>query len=99
MKAYFEETIKGKTPTLVVFLREKETDGEAIRTVVEQLKEKYEGRANFQRVDVSDNHHIAVKHKITKYPTWVLYKEGEELMRESGDKTITALSELVERAL
>lgn len=98
MKPYFEEEIKESTPTLVVFLHAAGQDAVEVKYLSEELKKKYAGKANVQRVDSSFDHQIADKFRITEYPTWVLFKEGQELMRESGRKTVDELSSLVERA-
>lgn len=99
MKAYFEETIKRSNPTLIAFIHAAGQDAVDVKYLTEELQAKYGDKVNIQRADVSYNHHIANKFRLSKYPTWVLFKEGEELMRESGKKTVTELSELVERAL
>lgn len=99
MKPYFEETIKKSTPTLIVFISAAGQDAVEVKYLVEELQAKYAGKVNIQRVDVSFNHKIAEKYRIHEYPTWVLFKEGEELMRESNRKTVNELSQLIERAL
>lgn len=99
MKPYFKETIKGTTPSLIVFIRAAGQDAVAVKYLAEELQAKYGDKVKVQRADVSFNHKIADEFRITQYPTWVLFKEGQELMRESGLKTVTELSELVDRAL
>lgn len=99
MKPYFKETVKLSTPTLVVFLHAAGQNAVDVKYQLKELAKEYEGRVNLQRVDTSYNHHLNTEYKLSKYPTWVLFKEGEELMRENGPKTLTQLRELVERAL
>ncbi|MDO4320101.1 MAG: thioredoxin family protein [Bacteroidales bacterium] len=98
MKPYFKELIKESTPSLIVFISAASQDAVEVKYLTEELKAKYADKANIQRVDVSFNHKIADEYRISEYPTWVLFKEGEELMRESGRKTVTELSELIDRA-
>lgn len=98
MKPYFKETIKGKTPSLIVFVRAAGQDAVEVKYLVEELQAKYDGKANIRRVDVSFDHALTDEYRIREYPTWVLFKEGQELMRESGRKTVGELSQLVERA-
>ena len=99
MKPYFKETIKQSTPSLIVFISAGNQDAVEVKYLVHDLKAKYADRVNLQRVDVSFNHKIADEYRISKHPTWVLFKSGEELMRESGRKTLTELSALIDRAL
>lgn len=99
MKPYFKETIKGSTPSLIVFLSAAGQDAVEVKYLVEELKPKYADKVNIQRVDISFNHKIADEYRLSEYPTWILFKEGEELMRESGRKTATELSDMIDRAL
>ena len=98
MKAYFKELIKESKPSLIVFLHAAQQDAVDVKFLVEDLKAKYGDRINVQRVDVSYNHELADEYRLNAYPTWILFKDGQELMRESGFKTIDELSALVERA-
>lgn len=99
MKPYFKETIQKSTPSLIVFISAAGQDAVEVKYLAEELQAKYADKVNVQRVDVSFNHEIADEYRLSKYPTWVLFKEGEELMRESGRKTVTELSDMVDRAL
>lgn len=99
MKPYFKETIKSKTPTLIAFISAAGQDAVEVKYLAEELQRKYAGKVNIERVDVSFNHEIAGEYRTSEYPTWVLFKEGQELMRESGRKTVAELSDMIDRAL
>lgn len=92
----FEETIKESTPSLVVFFHSGQQP--EVAGIIEELRKKYEGKANILRVDESYDQRIAQNYSVKALPAYVLIKEGQELMRESGKKTISELSELIERA-
>ena len=96
---HFEEIIKEKTPTLVAFAHAGKQDVVDVKSLTDELRKKYAGKANIVEFDNSFNNYINHDFRITAYPCYILFKEGQELMRESGKKTITELSELVERAL
>lgn len=98
MKAYFKDVIKGEKPSLIVFLHAAEQDAVKVKYLSEEIKKKYGDRLAVQRVDSSFNHQIADEFRISEYPTWILFKQGEELMRESGIKSATELSEMIDRA-
>jgi len=98
MKTTFEEIIKEKKPSLVLFIHAGEQKDPEITELFEKIKEKYEGKVNFLRVDSSYDHIVNREHNLTTYPTYVLFKEGEELMRESGKKTVAELSDMIDRA-
>ena len=98
MKPYFEETIKESKPTLVVFLRAAGQDAVEVKYLLEDIAAKYGDALNVRRVDASFNHFIADKYRIDAYPMYILFKEGQELMRESGKKSVAEISDMVDRA-
>lgn len=98
MKPYFEDRIKESTPSLIIFLHAAEQDAVEAKFLAEKVEEKYGDRLNVQRVDTSFNHEVADKYRINGYPTYILFKQGEELMRESGRKSLSELSEMIDRA-
>ncbi len=97
MKPYFEDRIKESTPSLIIFLHVAEQDAVDAKYLAEQVQKKYADKLNVQRVDTSFNHVVADKYRIESYPTYILFKQGEELMRETGHKTLTELSEMIDR--
>lgn len=98
MKAYFKDVIKEEKPSLIVFIHAAEQDAVEVKYLAEELARKYGDKLTVQRVDSSYNHRIADEYRLSDYPTWVLFKKGEELMRESGKKSVAELSEMIDRA-
>lgn len=94
----FETRIKEGLPSIVVFIHAGHQNAVDIKYLAEGLRKKYGERINIMRVDASYDHRLKKQYDIKAYPTWILFKKGEELMRESGHKTLEELSEMVERA-
>ena len=94
-----QEKIKEKIPTLVVFQHAGNTEAVDTENLIEELRKEFGERAAIVRVDASFNGNVKEHFKLKEYPTWILYKEGEELMRESGHKTLGDLTDMVKRAL
>lgn len=94
----FELKIKENIPTLVAFLHNGSQDVVEVKYLSEELKAKYGNKANITRVD---DHHGKLKlaYKLDEYPTWIVYKDGQELMRESGRKSLGQLEDMIERSL
>ena len=92
------ERIKDKLPTLVVFQHGASRDDEEVKTLVAELKGKYGERVDIVSADDS-NGELKMRYRLEEYPTWILFKEGQELMRESGHKTVSELDEMIQRAL
>ncbi|MDE7349545.1 MAG: thioredoxin family protein [Muribaculaceae bacterium] len=94
----FKETIKESKPTLAVFMHPGSQDAVEIKYLIQDIKNKFADKANTARLD--DTHgKLKVEYKLEEYPTYILFKEGQELMRESGHKTESQLEEMIERAL
>ncbi|MDE6484740.1 MAG: thioredoxin family protein [Duncaniella sp.] len=94
-----EETIKEKMPTLVAFVHEGKEEASEVKPIVEEVSAKYEGKAHVIYFPNHFNNRVSEHFRITSYPCYILFKEGEELMRESGKKTANQLGELIDRAL
>ncbi|MBD5356216.1 MAG: thioredoxin family protein [Bacteroides sp.] len=94
----FKEVISGTVPSLVVFIHAGQQNAVDIKYDMEELRKKYGDRINILRVDSSYDQRVAREYNLSHFPTYVLIKEGQELMRESGSKTVGELSEMIERA-
>lgn len=95
----FEETIKETIPTLVVFEHVGEKDDAEIKKIEEEVANEFEDKVRVLRVDASRDGNIKERYKLTGYPTFILFQEGLELMRESGRKSRGDIEDMVRRAL
>lgn len=91
--------IKEKTPTLVVFQHKDEKDPEEVSAILDDLRAKYGTKVEIVDIDASKNGEYKVHYKLTGYPTYILYRDGQELMRESGKKTEAKIEDMLDRAL
>lgn len=91
--------IKESVPTLVVFQHAGNQNAVDVKYLINSLRAQFGDRVNIERVDASYNGNIKMEYKLEEYPTWILFKEGQELMRESGHKTEAELADMVQRAL
>lgn len=53
--------------------------------VVEQIKELLAGSADVYQLDIDANRELADIEQVTATPTFVLYRHGQEVWRESGE--------------
>lgn len=95
----FVEKIKETIPTLVVFQHSGNKDAADVDSLIQKLREEFAGRANIEHVDASDYGEYKVHYKLEEYPTYILFKESQELMRESGKKTQSELEEMIQTGL
>lgn len=95
----FDQRIKEDVASLVVFEHADSEDSKKIEELVAGLRDKYGSRLNLLRVDGTHDQRLRDFYGIKKYPTWILFRKGEELARESGMKSESNLQEMVKTAM
>ena len=55
-----------------------------MKPVFEELKEDFEGRVEFRKIDVDNEEGKAAKFKVLSIPTFVILKDGKEVDRKVG---------------
>lgn len=53
--------------------------------VVDQIKELLEGSVDVYQLDIDLNKELADTEEITATPTFIIYRDGKEVWRESGE--------------
>ncbi len=53
--------------------------------VVEQIKELLSGTVDIYTLDIDQNEQIADQEQITSTPTFIIYRDGQPVWRESGE--------------
>lgn len=67
--------------------------------VVEQVKELLGGRAKVYQLDIDQNDEAANEAKSESVPTFIVYKDGKEMWRHSGEIDGEILLSKVESAI
>lgn len=80
----FNEIIKSDTPTLVDFTASWCGPCKAMSPVLDQVKNKMGQEVRIIKIDVDKNPKVADKFKIRGVPTFILFKKGELIWRQSG---------------
>ena len=75
-------------------MRTLQSDGSGFGTV-----ERQDGKSNSYFFDVDKNQEVADKFKIRGVPTFILFKSGEIVWRNSGVIELSRLSSMVEEHL
>lgn len=69
----------------------------AMAPVVEQIGEMLEGKVKIVQLDVDSNSEAADAEKVTGTPTFILYKDGKQVWRESGEMPAETLLAKINR--
>jgi thioredoxin 1 len=67
--------------------------------ILEKLKEKYEGKIEFRKIDTDKESEIANKYNISSIPTLILEKDEKVVVRHVGVTSMKILEEDIERVL
>jgi thioredoxin 1 len=80
----FNEIIKSEIPTLVDFYATWCGPCKTMHPILDQLKSDMGSKIRILKIDVDKNQTVADQFKVRGVPTFVLFKNGEVLWRESG---------------
>lgn len=67
--------------------------------VFEELSEKYDGKAEFVKVDVDENEEAAIKYQISSIPNVTAFKKGKPIASNLGFVPAAVLEEFIKKSL
>lgn len=79
------DAINSKPVVLVEFYATWCPHCRAMMPVMDQLKELLDGKVDIYQLDIDLNEEAASAEDITGTPTFILYKDGQQVWRESGE--------------
>ncbi|MCH2034939.1 MAG: thioredoxin [Tenacibaculum sp.] len=93
----FTTIINGKTPVLVDFFAEWCGPCKMMAPILKDLKSDLGDEVVILKIDVDKNNTISAKYQIKGVPTFMLFKEGQLLWRQSGMLQKQDLIDLINR--
>ena len=97
----FEQVVvKSSIPVLVDFWGPSCKPCLALLPQVEKLLSEHEGKVTLAKVDASKNRGLCLKLRVLGLPTFLLYQDGHELARLSGQTlSIEQIAEAVQKVV
>ena len=81
----YNEVIKSSPVVLVEFFASWCPHCQRMMPIVAQIKELLAGQVNVYQYDIDENSELASEVGADSIPTFIIYKDGKEVWRESGE--------------
>lgn len=95
----YSETISSTPVVLVEFYASWCPHCKRMMPVVEQVKELLDGKASVYQFDIDENEELSDREGVKTIPTFIIYRDGKEQWRQSGEMDGQVLLTKVEQYL
>ncbi|MFD2529561.1 thioredoxin [Polaribacter marinaquae] len=95
--AKFSEIIHQEKPVLVDFFAEWCGPCKMMNPILKQVKDVLGDKVSIIKINVDKNQSLALKYQVKGVPTFMVFKEGKQLWRQSGVLQTKELVEIIKR--
>lgn len=96
-ESFEREVIQSPQPVLVDFWGPQCGPCLALMPHVEALGKKYEDRLKIAKVEAPKNRRLCLNLRVMSLPTFLIYKDGKEMERLSGQVTIQSIEDALKK--
>lgn len=83
-RTFESEVVNSKTPVLIDFYAQWCGPCKMMAPIIDEVAKDYEGKLKVVKVDVDESGEIAATYGVTAMPTFVVFKNGQEVWRRMG---------------
>ena len=95
MKDNFSTLINTKQAVLVDFYADWCGPCKMLAPILKEVKKDLEDGIKIIKIDVDKNQPLAAKYQVRGVPTMILFKNGEQVWRQSGMQSISQLKQAI----
>lgn len=100
MKETFEEeVIKSEKPVVLDFWGPQCGPCLALMPAIEMLADRYKEQIKIAKVEAPKNRRLCLNMRVLSLPTFLFYKDGNEVERLSGNITLKAIEDAIKKML
>lgn len=95
MKKSFNDIIDQKVPVLVDFYADWCAPCKSMAPVLKQLKAELKDSISIIKINVDTNQALAAKYQVQGVPTFMVFKQGKQIWRQSGMQSVSQLKKAI----
>lgn len=93
----YNKTISSTPTVLVEFYASWCPHCQRMMPIVDQIKRLVDGQVDIYQFDIDENQQLADNHHVESIPTFIIYRHGKEMWRQTGEiKEDTLLAKIKE---
>lgn len=81
----YDEAINSTSTVLVEFYASWCPHCKRMMPIVEQIKELLQGQVDVYQLEIDENKELADQQGVESIPTFIVYRNGQEMWRQSGE--------------
>lgn len=93
----FGEIINTDVPVLINFYTNRNDSSEAMHSVIRNIAAMLGDKAKVIKIDVDKNQDLAEALRINSVPTFMIYKNGQMVWRQSGESEAESIISIVQK--
>lgn len=96
MKKSFNDIINQEVPVLVDFTADWCGPCKSMAPVLKQLKSDLKDTVSIIKINVDKNQSLAAQYQVQGVPTFIVFKQGKQVWRQSGMQSLSQLKQALE---